>query len=111
MPPKFNALASGVADSDKYVQRLLRDAEQSPPVTFSNWYKQVRWFNLSVIAVTPLVALYGATTTHLDIRTFCFCVFYYVFNMIGQSFPARFWNISLASWTPQGITAGVFFDV
>ena len=72
-----------IPDPDKYVDKLLRNAEPLPPVTWSNWYKEVRWFNLSVIVITPLVALYGALTTHLETRTFWFCVFYYVFNMIG----------------------------
>lgn len=85
-PPKPDPVTSGSSGSDKYVDKLLRDAEQLPPITWFNWYKEVRWFNLLVIAVTPLVALYGAMTTHLDIRTFCFCVFYYVFNMIGRLF-------------------------
>ena len=78
VPPK--------SDSDKYADKFLRSAQPSPPIAWSNWYRQVRWFNLSVIVITPLVALYGAATTHLDPRTFSFCVLYYVFNMIGGSF-------------------------
>ena len=80
-------VASGVPDSDKYVDKLLRDADPLPPITWSNLYREIRWFNLSVIVITPLVALYGALTTFLETRTFWFCVFYYVFNMIG-GFPA-----------------------
>ena len=72
-----------IPDSDKYVDKLLQNADPLPPITWSNWHKEVRWFNLSVIVITPLVALYGALTTHLDTRTFWFCVLYYVFNMIG----------------------------
>jgi len=70
--------------SDKYVDQLLRNADPLPPITWANWYREVRWFNLSVIVITPLAALYGALTTHLDPRTFWFCVFYYVFNTIGE---------------------------
>jgi len=84
-----SAATSGIPDSDKYVDKLLRKAVPLPPVTRSNWYREIRWFNLSVIVVTPLVALYGALTTHLETRTFWFSVFYYVFNMIG-GFPVRF---------------------
>jgi len=78
-----SAATSGMPDSDKYVDKLLRNADRSPPITWSNWYKEIRWFNLSVIVITPLVALYGALTTRLETRTLWFCVFYYVFNMIG----------------------------
>ena len=73
----------GIPDSDKYVDKLLRNADPLPPITWSNWYREIRWFNLSVIVITPLVAFYGALTTRLDTCTFWFCVFYYVFNMIG----------------------------
>jgi hypothetical protein len=85
--PKSEATTpSGTPVSDRYVDRLLRNAEPLPPITRLNWYKEIRWFNLSVIVITPLVALYGAATTRLDVRTFWFCVFYYVFNMIGEPF-------------------------
>lgn len=81
--------------SDKYVDKLLSKAEPLPPITWSNWHKEIRWFNLSVIVITPLVALYGALTTHLETRTFWFCVLYYVFNMIGGFFyPVRGDSIS-----------------
>lgn len=76
---------------DKYVDKLLRNAEPLPPITWSNWYREVRWFNLSVIVITPLVALYGALTTHLETRTLSFCILYYVFNMIG-AFPSLILN-------------------
>lgn len=90
VPPNSDAVASGEPDSEKYVDKLLRNVEPSPSISWSNWYKEVRWFNLSVIVVTPLVASYGAVTTHLDWRTFCFCLFYYLFNMIG----GYFWSAS-----------------
>ncbi|KDQ65100.1 hypothetical protein JAAARDRAFT_28764 [Jaapia argillacea MUCL 33604] len=45
--------------------------------------KRIRWFNLIVVATTPLVVLYGTYTTPLTRNTFAFCVFYYVFNMLG----------------------------
>jgi len=77
------AATSDMPDSDKYVDKLLRNAEPLPPITWSNWYREIRWFNLSVIVITPLVALYGALTTRLEPRTFWFCVLYFVFNMIG----------------------------
>ena len=73
-----------IPDPDKYVDKLLRKAEHLPPITWSNWHKEIRWFNLSVIVIAPLVALYGALTTYLEAGTFWFCVLYYVFNMIGE---------------------------
>jgi hypothetical protein len=82
--PSNPTATSSTPDSDKYVDKLLRNAEPLPPITWSNWHREVRWFSLSVIVITPLIALYGALTTPLDARTFWFCAFYYVFNMIGE---------------------------
>ena len=90
------------SDSDNYVDKLLRNADPLPPVTWSNWHKQVRWFNLSVIVITPLAALYGAATTRLDVRTFYFCVFYYVFNMIGTCLlPVRLLSPNLVGGSKE----------
>ncbi|KAJ6598464.1 delta 9-fatty acid desaturase protein [Mycena vulgaris] len=43
----------------------------------------VRWFNVSVLVVTPLIALYGLLFVPLDRRTIMFAAAYYVFSMIG----------------------------
>lgn len=45
--------------------------------------KQILWFNLAVVTLIPLLAFYGSCTTKLDSRTLLFCVFLYLFNMIG----------------------------
>jgi len=106
-----SAATSGVPDSDKYVDKLLRNVDPLPPITWSNWHREVRWFNLSVIVVTPLVALYGAMTTHLDARTLWFCAFYFVFNVIGGFFlsVSGRWVLSSNSVGEiTGITAGMY---
>lgn len=48
--------------------------------------KQILWFNLAVVTLIPLLAFYGSCTTKLDSRTLLFCVFLYLFNMIGMFF-------------------------
>lgn len=55
-----------------------------PPVTWQNFYKEIRWFNLAVVVLTPILALYGLWTTKLQTLTVIFSVAYYVFNMIGE---------------------------
>ena len=83
VPPDLTPTSAVPTVLHKRTDELLRNAESLPPITWSNWYTEVRWFNIFVIVVTPLVALYGALTTHLETRTFWFSVFYYVFTMIG----------------------------
>lgn len=55
-----------------------------PSVTWRNFYKEIRWFNLAVVVLTPSLALYGLWTTKLQTPTVVFSVAYYVFNMIGE---------------------------
>ena len=55
-----------------------------PPITWRNWHRQIRWFNLAVVVLTPLLAVYGLYTTTLTTPTVLFSAAYYVFNMIGE---------------------------
>lgn len=48
------------------------------------WADRIIWFNLLVVAITPLVSLYGILTTPFDAATAVFCVACYVCNMIGM---------------------------
>jgi stearoyl-CoA desaturase (delta-9 desaturase) len=44
----------------------------------------VRWFNLSVLIVTPVVAGYGLFVAPLLRGTALFAMLYYVFSMLGE---------------------------
>ncbi|EJD00826.1 delta 9-fatty acid desaturase protein [Fomitiporia mediterranea MF3/22] len=54
-----------------------------PPITFKNFVSEIRWFNLGVVTITPLLSIYGLYTTEFRAPTVAFCVFMYVLNMIG----------------------------
>ncbi|KAJ7621244.1 delta 9-fatty acid desaturase protein [Roridomyces roridus] len=43
----------------------------------------VRWFNVAVLTLTPLTALYGILVIPFDRRTILFAIAYYLFSMIG----------------------------
>ncbi|KXN86974.1 Acyl-CoA desaturase [Leucoagaricus sp. SymC.cos] len=43
----------------------------------------IRWFNLTVLTITPAIALYGIMTLPLKKETMIFSVLYYVFSMLG----------------------------
>ncbi|KAJ7267429.1 delta 9-fatty acid desaturase protein [Mycena rebaudengoi] len=45
--------------------------------------ERIRWFNVSVLVVTPLIALYGLLFVPLDRRTIAFALAYYLFSMLG----------------------------
>ncbi|KAI0366213.1 hypothetical protein BV20DRAFT_1002769 [Pilatotrama ljubarskyi] len=44
---------------------------------------RVRWFNLAVLTMTPVLWLYGARTTPLRMETLLWSMAYYVITMIG----------------------------
>lgn len=54
-----------------------------PPITWRNFHTEIRWFNLSVVALTPLIALYGFLTTRLHTYTLAFALFLWAYNMLG----------------------------
>lgn len=48
---------------------------------------RIRWFNLGVIVLTPLISLYGILSTPLRIETSLLCAFYFWATMLGMLFP------------------------
>lgn len=44
----------------------------------------IRWFNLAVFSITPLLAVYGLLTIRLKRDTALFSVAYYIFSMLGE---------------------------
>jgi hypothetical protein len=57
------------------------------PAPFSNFppIVGVRWYNVFVLTVTPLIAGYGLLVAPLHRGTVVFSMLYYVFSMLGQS--------------------------
>ncbi|EPQ59730.1 hypothetical protein GLOTRDRAFT_34332 [Gloeophyllum trabeum ATCC 11539] len=74
---------SAVRPGTPLLHLSIASAPQWPPITWRNIHKEVRWFSLAVLVLTPLVALYGSTTTVMRRETLTFCLFYYFFNMTG----------------------------
>lgn len=58
---------------------LSKITEQFPSIT------GVRWFNLGVLTITPLVALYGIIFVPMHLASMLSAVFYYCVTMIGMS--------------------------
>lgn len=55
-----------------------------PPITWSNFHSEIRWFNLGVVTLTPLAALYGIMTTDMNRATLWFSAFLWAYNMLGM---------------------------
>ncbi len=62
---------------DNYVDYTLKNTRPLPPVTWSNWWKELNYLSLAVLTITPGIALYGAVTTKLRWETAVFAVIFY----------------------------------
>ncbi|KAF7369083.1 Acyl-CoA desaturase [Mycena venus] len=56
---------------------MATELHKFPPI------EGVRWFNVAVLVLTPLAAIYGLVFVPLDRRTVIFACAYYLFSMIG----------------------------
>jgi stearoyl-CoA desaturase (delta-9 desaturase) len=63
--------------------RKLPEVKTKPPslfdetVSFRNWYRFVNWPQSILLLGTPLIALYGMTTTELQTKTLLWSILYY----------------------------------
>ncbi|THH19425.1 hypothetical protein EUX98_g8780 [Antrodiella citrinella] len=55
----------------------------SPKIRHKSLLGRVKWVNLIALTATPLVALYGALTTQLQVMTMVWSISLYVFAMLG----------------------------
>ncbi|KAG9119243.1 hypothetical protein FRC07_005803, partial [Ceratobasidium sp. 392] len=68
---------------DNYVQHTLETTKPLPPVTLKNWWKELNYISCIALTMTPMIALYGAFTTPLQIKTFFFAIFWYFVTGLG----------------------------
>ena len=48
----------------------------------------IRWFNLSVLVITPALSLYGLFRVPFLTSTVVWAALYYIFSMLGKSYEA-----------------------
>ncbi|KAH9952463.1 delta9-fatty acid desaturase [Russula dissimulans] len=68
---------------DNYVDYALKNTKPLPPVTWGNWWKELNYLSLTILSLSPSIALYGAFTTKLRWETAIFSVFYYFVTALG----------------------------
>ncbi|CAF2156333.1 unnamed protein product [Rotaria magnacalcarata] len=59
---------------NNYVARTLFNEPELPPLSWSNWFKQVDWIKTIVLGTEPFIALYGICTTSVMWQTLLFTV-------------------------------------
>ena len=86
---------------DNYVEYALSSQHGPPPVTWTNWYKELDWFNFIVLSITPVIGIVGAMSTPLQWRTFMFAVFYLNFTGLGVYFCPPSYRTSASDSFPR----------
>ncbi|KAF9230650.1 delta 9-fatty acid desaturase protein [Melanogaster broomeanus] len=54
---------------DNYVFYTLKHQEALPPITWSNWYKELHWLHVFILCVPPTLGVIGAWSTPLTLKT------------------------------------------
>ena len=70
---------------DNYVSHTLKNTKPLPPVTFQNLLENINYLSLTILTVTPLLAIIGLFTIPVQKKTFWFSVFYYYVTGLGTS--------------------------
>ncbi|KDQ60340.1 hypothetical protein JAAARDRAFT_56252 [Jaapia argillacea MUCL 33604] len=68
---------------DNYVQHTLKTQKELPPITWTNWWRELNYISLAVLTITPSIALYGVFNVPLCWETAAFSVFYYFVTGLG----------------------------
>lgn len=61
---------------DNYVSHTLKHQEALPPITWSNWYKELNWLHVFILFVPPTLGIIGAVNTPLQRKTAIWFVVY-----------------------------------
>jgi stearoyl-CoA desaturase (delta-9 desaturase) len=69
--------------ANNYVARTLLNETELPPITWSNWYKEVNWPQATLLCLEPFIALYGLFTTSFVWQTALFTFFWYFLTGLG----------------------------
>lgn len=72
-----------MSDLDNQTAADAKDMALRPDLTIWNFYKYLNVVSVSVLTLTPILAIYGAFTTKLTMATAIWSVLYYLFTGLG----------------------------
>ena len=78
---------------DNYVEHTLKNSKSLPPVTWSNFWKELNYLSVAILTISPSIAIYGALTTKLHPATAVFAIFYYFFTGLGLDPFVTFYDL------------------
>jgi hypothetical protein len=89
-----------------YVSHMISATKPRPDITWQNFYGELNWFNVILLAFIPAMGIIGAYHTPLRWETALFSVFYYFYTGLGGA--QRFHNsvFDLLTESSQGSQRG-----
>ncbi len=86
-PPPESKMTDSQEEEDfiknNFVARTLLNEPELPPITWSNWYKEINWPKAIVLGSEPFLAIYGLYTTPFVWQTAVFTFIYGVMTGLG----------------------------
>ncbi|EPS98351.1 hypothetical protein FOMPIDRAFT_1061396 [Fomitopsis schrenkii] len=68
---------------DNYVQWVLKSQKALPPITWQTLSSEIKWLDLSILTITPAIALWGILNVSLRWETAVWSVIYYFITGLG----------------------------
>lgn len=68
---------------DSYVHKALAREKSLPPITWSNFHKNIQWVSFFALTLVPALTIYGLCTTQLTKATLAWSILYYFFTGLG----------------------------
>jgi len=87
---------------DNYVSYTLKHQKSLPPISWDNWYTELNWLHVAILAGTPVVGLVGAYYTRLRWETAVWSVVYYYMTGLG-----KFWLLFSYTLSYHGFQASL----
>ncbi|KAJ7226350.1 delta 9-fatty acid desaturase protein [Mycena rebaudengoi] len=87
-----------------YVSHMISATKPRPDITWQNFYGELNWFNVILLAFIPAMGIIGAYHTPLRWETALFSVFYYFYTGLGIT--AGYHRL----WAHRCYNAGIFLQ-
>ncbi|KIJ18003.1 hypothetical protein PAXINDRAFT_9092 [Paxillus involutus ATCC 200175] len=78
-----NRIPAARAFPESFISYTLKHQEVPPPITWSNWYREIHWVHFVALCVPPTLGLIGAWSTPLRLETAIWFVIYNQLAILG----------------------------
>ena len=68
---------------DNFVDWTVRHTKPRPPLSWTNFWRELNYISIAVLTITPSIALWGVLHVPLQSKTFLFAFLYYFYTGLG----------------------------